>query len=165
MARTEHLIRVILEETLTSDRIVRVTADSPEDAARLARDALNRVEDEGWIDLRTGEEYPHHSIQAGDDEHVMTKLEPTTVDESAMTFLLLADDGSDVRQIDPDAEPGDPPPAAPPISDAIALVLKFAEAFFEQGQDDDVSEEERAEREEGEAALERVNAWLTEGTT
>lgn len=53
------------------------------------------------------------------------------------------------------------------IRDDIGEVLKWAEAFFAISQDDDdVSEEEQAQRDEGLAAIDRVTAWLnTPGTS
>lgn len=46
--------------------------------------------------------------------------------------------------------------------DAIGTVCNWAEAFFSQAADDDeVSAEEEEQREEGRAALDLVNSWLT----
>jgi hypothetical protein len=47
------------------------------------------------------------------------------------------------------------------ISD-IAAVAKWADAFFEQSRDDDATPQEEADRDDGQAALERVQAWLKE---
>lgn len=48
-------------------------------------------------------------------------------------------------------------------SEAIGIVAKMAEAFIEQGRDDDLDEHERAECEAGAAALAAVNDWLNWG--
>lgn len=45
-------------------------------------------------------------------------------------------------------------------AEAIASALKWAEAFHEQGRDDDTSAEEQAERDQGEDALDEARAWL-----
>ena len=46
-----------------------------------------------------------------------------------------------------------------PVAD-IAAAATWAASFFAIGQDDDVSDEEAAERAAGEAAIERLRAWL-----
>lgn len=100
----EYRMRVILTETLIAERIVRVTADTPEAAAHTVRLQVDRVDGEGWIDLRTLDPYVGDSLAPAEQEHVMTRLEAKEIADSYLMFTLLDDAGRDLREIDPDGE-------------------------------------------------------------
>lgn len=164
-------IRAWARQTLYDARDYEVEAGSPEAAAALVRDTMTRIDDgEGpWIDLRTGQPYGGMALMPPDREHVVVPLDPEEVIDGESGFALVeALDGAKLRDVDPDQNPGSPLPADPETTrmDDIATVASWAAAFFDLSRDDDdVSPEEEAEREDGEAALARVLAWLAGAAT
>lgn len=162
----EFIIRAWANQTLYDCRDYKVEAMNPEAAAALVRDTMQRIDDgEGpWIDLRTGEPYADMALMPPDREHVVVPLDPEEVIDGETGFALVeAVDGAMLRDVDPDANPDDPLPMDPEAARMadIATLARWAEAFFEQSRDDDqVPDDEQEERDDGIAALDRVQAWL-----
>lgn len=124
-------IRAWAEQTLYDCRDLEIEADSPEDAARLYRDALDALEagDEAPMQALSGDAFPH-------------TLDPEDIISGDSGFVLLDDDGKKLRDVDPDGDGSDAPlpgtPGGPPawseigqlralLSDCRTLIAEWQE--------------------------------------
>lgn len=185
----KYYFRTLLSEVLSDANTYEVTAENVDSARVLLACRQDEAQESGnceddrfvrgdfftddngvtkWIPVDPGTVKMLEAHLVDTSETEITLLDPTTgldhqTPAPAVSDDAIARDADEARilRVAHTLNITMGPNMAPPPNDDIAAVFRLALAFLDQGADDELTAEERAERDRGAEAAARVDVWLS----